>query len=322
MSNSVRFRVRAPNGGQYTLDPMPTSSTMHQLQSTIIKELNLVNTQPACIQIKFIFPPPQIISEVAPNTTLSSLKLTSGNLIISILDLPPAIAQNQEESNEEKQQNISKEEKTSNHHQNSNDGTMQIKVIDSDNSCLFNAVLFVAEEGTMDKMKSAELREIIASIVMSDPITYNKALLAKANGEYIEYIMKSDTWGGYIELAVLSTYYQLQINAIDVVTLNVHRFGEDCNFKQCVYVIYDGIHYDALIMKLQNESIRHRFATSNDSVFAQALSIAAELNSRKQFTDVYNFGLICNVCNAKLKGQNEAQKHAEMSGHQQFSQYQ
>merc|ERR1712154_358869 len=130
-------------------------------------------------------------------------------------------------------------------------------------------------------MKGAELREIIASIVMSDPVKYNEGLLGKKNNEYIEYIMKSNTWGGYIELAVLSTYYQIQINAIDVVTLNVHKFGEDGNFKQCVYLLYDGIHYDALYMKCaKSKEMKYQFNTANDSVFAQAFSVAAEKNSK------------------------------------------
>eukprot|EP00483_Globobulimina_turgida_P012081 UN12103 len=157
---------------------------------------------------------------------------------------------------------------------------------------------------------------------MSDPIKYNKAILGKPTNEYISYIMDTNHWGGSIELSVLSSYYEIQINAIDVVTLNMHRFGENNSFKQCVYIIYDGIHYDALVMKCENNKIIHKFATSNDSVLAQSLSIAAERNSQKKFTDVYNFGLLCNVCNTKLKGQKEAQKHAEITGHAQFSQYQ
>ncbi len=52
-----------------------------------------------------------------------------------------------------------------------------------------------------------ELREIIASIVMSDPIKYNKAILGKPTNEYIEYIMDSNHWGGSIELSVLANYY-------------------------------------------------------------------------------------------------------------------
>ncbi len=290
------------------------TTTMQQLQTAIIKKLELANIQPACIEIKYIFPPAKIISNIASNTTLSSLKLSSGNLIISILDKPPIIPETQQKQQQKQEQDIKVDNDNDNNNDNeSYNGTMTVHEIASDNSCLFNAVLFVAEEGTTNKSKGMELGEIIASIVMSDPIKYNKAILGKSTNEYIEYIMDSNHWGGSIELSVLANYYEIQINAIDVI-INMHRFDENNNYKQCVYIIYDGIHYDALIMKCNNKII-HKFVTTNDSVLAQALSIAAERNSQKKYTDVYNFGLLCNDCNAKLKGQNEAQKHAEITGH-------
>eukprot|EP01083_Nonionella_stella_P290347 987974_1 len=171
MSNTVRFRVRAPNGSQKVLDPLPLSTTMQQLQTAIIKKLELANIQPACIEIKYIFPPAKIISDIASNTTLSSLKLSSGNLIISILDKPLIIPETQ------KEEDIKVDNDNDNNNNNEPyDGTMTVHEIASDNSCLFNAVLFVAEEGTVNKSKGMELREIIASIVMSDPIKYNKAI--------------------------------------------------------------------------------------------------------------------------------------------------
>ena len=172
MASSVRFRVRAPNGGQKTLDPMPSSNTMEQLQTLIINKLELSNIKPGCIQIKFVFPPPRIISECDPSTTLSSLKLTSGNLIISILDKPPEIcilAQKKKKEEKKKKQEEKKEEiqnKKQPQLQEKPSGTIIKKVIESDNSCLFNAILFVAEEGTESRAKSIELREIIASIVL------------------------------------------------------------------------------------------------------------------------------------------------------------
>eukprot|EP01083_Nonionella_stella_P317930 1159810_1 len=91
MSQSLRFRVRGPDGSQKVLDPLPSSTTMENLQTAIIKKLQLNDVKPSCIQIKFVFPPPQVISNIHRNATLSSLKLTSGNLIISVLDSPPFI---------------------------------------------------------------------------------------------------------------------------------------------------------------------------------------------------------------------------------------
>merc|ERR1719206_1017848 len=87
-TNTLRFRVRAPNGTQQLLDPLPSSCAMHELQSAIIASFNLINVQPACLEIKFILPPAIVISQVAPNTPLSSFNLTSGNLIVSILNSP------------------------------------------------------------------------------------------------------------------------------------------------------------------------------------------------------------------------------------------
>ena len=95
MSNTLRFRVRGPRG-QQVLDPIPSSSTIKYLQLKIIEKFELVDVTAPCIQIKYVFPPPQIIS-TNNKIRLSSLKLTSGNLIIEIIDPPPILAQNIEE---------------------------------------------------------------------------------------------------------------------------------------------------------------------------------------------------------------------------------
>ena len=41
----------------------------------------------------------------------------------------------------------------------------------------------------------------------------------------------------------------------------------------------------------------------------------------KQFTDIYNFSLKCCQCGQALKGQNDAQSHAEATGHTQFQEF-
>ena len=60
------------------------------------------------------------------------------------------------------------------------------------------------------------------------------------------------------------------------------------------------------------------FSTSDDTVVAQALEIAAECKNSRQFTDVANFVLRCITCNKPLKGQKEAQEHATKTGHTNF----
>jgi ubiquitin thioesterase OTU1 len=55
------------------------------------------------------------------------------------------------------------------------------RIIDSDNSCLFNAVGYVMEHS---RAKAKELRGVIASVVAGDPVTYNEGFLGKENDEY------------------------------------------------------------------------------------------------------------------------------------------
>jgi hypothetical protein len=55
------------------------------------------------------------------------------------------------------------------------------RIIDSDNSCLFNAVGYVMEH---TRSKAQELRAVIAAVVAGDPVTYNEGFLGKENEEY------------------------------------------------------------------------------------------------------------------------------------------
>lgn len=73
---------------------------------------------------------------------------------------------------------------------------------------------------------SSDLRQLIASVVMSDPDTYNEAALSKPCDEYCKWIMDPSSWGGAIEMSILSAYYQTEIAAIDCQTVRVYRFGE------------------------------------------------------------------------------------------------
>jgi len=54
---------------------------------------------------------------------------------------------------------------------------------------------------------------------------------------------------------------------------------------------------------------------------AQALELAAEAKSVRQFTDVEGFSLRCLACQAPLRGQREAQNHAKQTGHINFGEY-
>lgn len=96
------------------------------------------------------------------------------------------------------------------------------------------------------------MREIIANAVAADPNEYSEAFLGRPNAEYCEWILKSDAWGGAIELSILSKFYGLEIAVIDSINAIINRFGEDQHYTQRVFLIFDGIHYDPLYLEPLN----------------------------------------------------------------------
>jgi ubiquitin thioesterase OTU1 len=75
------------------------------------------------------------------------------------------------------------------------------RIIDSDNSCLFNAVGYCLERS---RTVASKLRVVVANSVASDPFTYNEGMLGKDHAEYQLWIKGADKWGGPIELHILS----------------------------------------------------------------------------------------------------------------------
>lgn len=93
------------------------------------------------------------------------------------------------------------------------------------------------------------MREIIANAVASDPEEYSEAFLGQPNPEYCKWILKPESWGGAIELSILSKFYGLEIAVIDSINAIINRFGEDQHYPQRVFLIFDGIHYDPLYLE-------------------------------------------------------------------------
>ena len=117
-------------------------------------------------------------------------------------------------------------------------GTMIREKIDDDNSCMFNAVQMCGDEThKLETERTLELREMVASIILSDTETYNKATLDnKSNGEYAQWIMQTNSWGGEIELSILSNILEIIIVAIDIETLKLFKYGNENDYKKTAYL--------------------------------------------------------------------------------------
>ncbi|KAL1453142.1 hypothetical protein WDU94_007312 [Cyamophila willieti] len=198
-------------------------------------------------------------------------------------------------------------------------GVLLRRVVPSDNSCLFTSIGFVLN-GKVDTSVGSFMRQIIAESISSDKEQYCDAILGKPNSEYVQWILKADSWGGAIELSILATFYGVEIAVIDTMNQIINRFGEDQGFPHRVYLIFDGIHYDPIFWEPSDMrgDIQTIFPTSNEDIYRDAERLAQELKQSKQYTDVQRFLLKCLDCNKTLTGQAEATQHAKSTGHTNF----
>lgn len=127
-------------------------------------------------------------------------------------------------------------------------GILLKKVVPSDNSCLFTSIGYLLN-GRVDPECAQFMREIIATTVAKDLETYNPAVLGKSNEEYCEWIQKSESWGGAIEVSILSTFYGIEFAVVDIINGIINHFGEDQKFGCRSFLLYDGIHYDPLYLE-------------------------------------------------------------------------
>mmetsp|Transcript_7756 Transcript_7756/g.23471 ORF Transcript_7756/g.23471 Transcript_7756/m.23471 type:complete len:324 (-) Transcript_7756:1102-2073(-) len=198
------------------------------------------------------------------------------------------------------------------------DGEFVRRVVPDDNSCLFRAVSYVLGQGHAPEF----LRAVIAEHVRKNPDFYNEASLGRSNSEYRSWIQRDTSWGGAIELSILAQHFRTELAAFDVKTMRMDCYGEGANYELRGYLLYDGIHYDALALALGGEAVRDLdvtlFACGDSVAQAKARALAQRENSRKAYTDTQSFKLKCQDCGKILYGEKAATDHAKSTAHANF----
>ncbi|GIY79512.1 ubiquitin thioesterase OTU1 [Caerostris extrusa] len=196
-------------------------------------------------------------------------------------------------------------------------GIMIRHVVPSDNSCLFASVRYILSFTGEIINNNQELRRIIAGVVENNLEKYNFAFLGKNNSAYCEWIQDPVHWGGAIELSIVSGRYKVEIVVIDTSSLITLRFGESEDYQNRIFLIYDGVHYDPLVMECEGH-IQALFPANDPGPLEMAMEIAREAKASRQYTDIANFSVTCGICNVSLRGQDEMRAHAKLTGHNQF----
>ena len=304
---ALTLRLKAKDG-QHVINQLTLESTLEDLKSTISKVTNIPSS---ALRLLKGFPP-TVITTSNGQEKLSGLELRTGDTLIVEEDTTVKATLEQQRT-----ESLLRELEAQMGTQN---GILVRKVVPANNSCLFTSVNFVVDNANLDLSVAPTMRQLIASVVSSDPHTYNEAILGKSNTDYCSWILNDESWGGAIEVSILTKYYGVEIDVVDTQSVRINRFGEDQSYARRVLLIYDGIHYDPLMMEPLDPSMPSRtiFSTDDDYVLTQALELAAEAKSSRQFTDTAKFTLRCLVCNKNLTGQAEAQTHASDTGHINF----
>ncbi|KAM6536536.1 ubiquitin-specific protease otu1 [Fusarium falciforme] len=208
------------------------------------------------------------------------------------------------------------------------EGTLLLRVMPSDNSCLFTAF-----GGALPKQIPAQqLRRMMADYIVQHPEDYSEAVLGSSPSQYCRSIQDPDRWGGGIELSILSSIFDIQICTFDVQAQNLINFGEEKR-DRCI-LVYSGIHYDRVAFSyseyphdapsLPPEMDRTVWPIDDDEVLEQAHKLVKKLNAAHYYTDTEGLILKCDVpgCDWIGSGQLEGRKHAELTGHVDLSEIQ
>lgn len=202
-------------------------------------------------------------------------------------------------------------------------GTLVLRVMPDDNSCLFRA-FGSAALGGVDSV--VELRSMVADAIQAAPHLWNELMLGKPPDEYCRWIKAEHSWGGFIELNLLAEHFDMEVCSIDVQTLRVDCYNSG-RPRRCI-IVYSGIHYDTIALSpsippytqsYSSPDLDTRvFDSADDLIKQKALELCAELQRMHYYTDTAAFNIRCNVCGAAFVGERGATEHAKDTGHYDF----
>ena len=290
------------------------NETLLNLKNNIKSNLTSkgINVNESNLNILYGFPPKTINNDQMDNLTLDDLSIfDKDSLRIQLID--PKLSNTDKN---DKNENTNKNNQKNGNNYNVIDYSkysIKKKDIPADNSCLFNAINFAINQNADNP---EIIRGIISSEIMANPNEYNSGILGKEPDKYCKWIMDKETWGGGIELSILSKFFQIQIGVADIQHITIEYFG---NYDRCIYLLYNNIHYD-VFYKEENGKITGIFDSQDGKVKNEIMDICLELQQHEKYVDSTLFSIECMQCGLLMNGQNDVVKHSSKTGHINFKQ--
>lgn len=193
---------------------------------------------------------------------------------------------------------------------------LQVHTVPDDNSCLFHSISYCIYK---DISLSGGLRKIVSEEIRADPLLYSDAVLDRPNKEYAQWILQKDSWGGGIEIAILSKKLGVAIYVLDIDAQQFERFNED-QFDQFIVVMFSGVHYDSVELDDAKTVFDKRDEYLSQLILSGTLKIAQQMKKGGHSFNTSKDKIICNVCKKVMVGEKAVAKHAEGTGHVDFGQ--
>jgi ubiquitin thioesterase OTU1 len=199
------------------------------------------------------------------------------------------------------------------------DGYLKLVEIPQDNSCLFTSISTSVFQGLVDP---AELRSVVADTIRENKDgLYNAVFLGRPIDEYLDWIVKPTSWGGAIELDLLSKYLGVTIDSIDVESGRVDSFNSEA--ENFIVVFYTGIHFDTIsYVDDEGSPAITNFVKASDlgkEVLSNVDKLSKQLNHKGYVTNTSTFSTKCKICSKVFKGERDASQHASETRHYEFS---
>ncbi|KAI5282329.1 ubiquitin-specific protease otu1 [Ascosphaera aggregata] len=169
-------------------------------------------------------------------------------------------------------------------------GTVVLRRMPRDNSCLFHAV-GKAVLGMTDAV--TDLRQSAANGILNQPSDFNELILGCKPAEYAAWIQVEGIWGGFIELVSLSNVLDVGICSIDVRNMRVDKYNVQAA-NRC-FIVYSGSHFDVIALSPSSpphtqsyaspESDTTMFDSQDELILDRALELTKILNEQGYYSE-------------------------------------
>ena len=347
----MQFRARAPNGKNVIIKLDEAAATVQELRDAIAKNISEAKEG---FTMTLGFPPKTInLDTFASDRTLSAAGLKLNNESIQVIPIvtepensiqpkaglssaasqktPPPIPTSTKPKQPTSTKPRPKAASSSMVDQDvpsiplpSRSSTLTLRVMPDDNSCLFRAIAAATNPSSSSDYVSL-LRYQIANYVTSNSSDYpNPVLDGRTPDAYAAWIQQESSWGGDVELDVLSRVLGVEIWCCQVDPFFVRKYNEG-ESGEFIVLVYSGIHYDTVTVSPSLEDILppefdvSKFSNGEDSqwVLEATKALCEKLKERGYMTNTSSFGVMCKVggCGWVGQGEKAAVEHAKKTGH-------